>query len=64
MPDVDREEAVRYIIDGLDPKPFRAIWDRIAQIIVAPVVQVRFAVVEHLSDTLRGVGGFGSTGRR
>ena len=38
--------------------------DRIAQIIVAPVVQVRFAVVEHLSDTLRGVGGFGSTGRR
>ena len=33
MPDVDREEAVRYIIDGLDPKPFRAIWDRLPQII-------------------------------
>ena len=35
MPDIDREEAVRYIIDGLDPKPFRAIWDRIAQIIAS-----------------------------
>ena len=33
MPDVDREEAVRYIIDGLDPKPFRAIWDRLPQIV-------------------------------
>lgn len=38
--------------------------DRIAQMIVAPVVQARFAVVEHLSETDRGEGGFGSTGRR
>lgn len=38
--------------------------DRIAQMIVAPVVQVRFAVVEHLSETARGSGGFGSTGKR
>ena len=38
--------------------------DRIAQMIVAPVVQARFAVVEHLDDTPRGVGGFGSTGVR
>ena len=38
--------------------------DRIAQMIVAPVVQARFAVVEHLSETARGEGGFGSTGRR
>ena len=37
--------------------------DRIAQLIVAPVVQVRFEVVERLSDTARGEGGFGSTGR-
>ncbi len=36
--------------------------DRIAQMIVAPVVQVRFALVETLSDTARGEGGFGSTG--
>lgn len=37
--------------------------DRIAQMIVAPVVQAAFAVVEALSDTARGAGGFGSTGR-
>lgn len=36
--------------------------DRIAQMVVAPVVQVMFAVVEALSDTTRGTGGFGSTG--
>lgn len=37
--------------------------DRIAQMIVAPVVQARFEVVDALSDTARGEGGFGSTGR-
>lgn len=38
--------------------------DRIAQMIVAPVIQVSFEVVDALSDTARGVGGFGSTGKR
>ena len=37
--------------------------DRIAQAVVAPVVQAAFEVVEMLSDTSRGGGGFGSTGR-
>lgn len=37
--------------------------ERIAQAIVAPVVQVRFIPVTSLSDTRRGTGGFGSTGR-
>jgi len=37
--------------------------DRIAQMIVAPVVQARFEVAETLSFTARGTGGFGSTGR-
>jgi dUTP pyrophosphatase len=37
--------------------------DRVAQIIVAPVVQAGFQRVEALSPTLRGSGGFGSTGR-
>jgi dUTP pyrophosphatase len=37
--------------------------DRIAQMIVAPVVQVHFAEVEALGATARGAGGFGSTGR-
>ncbi len=37
--------------------------ERIAQLIVAPVVQATFEAVETLSDTARGAGGFGSTGR-
>jgi dUTP pyrophosphatase len=37
--------------------------DRIAQMVVAPVVQAGFAVVGALSATARGDGGFGSTGR-
>tara|TARA_R110000868_G_scaffold69764_10_gene205539 strand:+ start:27511 stop:27981 length:471 start_codon:yes stop_codon:yes gene_type:complete len=37
--------------------------DRIAQMLVAPVLQARFHVVETLDDTPRGTGGFGSTGR-
>ena len=37
--------------------------DRIAQAVIAPVVQAGFAVVEVLDETERGEGGFGSTGR-
>ncbi len=36
---------------------------RIAQAIVAPVVQARFEVTDALGDTARGEGGFGSTGK-
>lgn len=36
---------------------------RIAQMVLAPVVQAQFALVEVLDDTARGAGGFGSTGR-
>ncbi|MFY9211973.1 MAG: dUTP diphosphatase [Aestuariivita sp.] len=35
---------------------------RIAQIVVAPVVQAEFALDSGLSETARGAGGFGSTG--
>ena len=38
--------------------------ERIAQLLVAPVVQGRFKIVDTLSDTARGSGGFGSTGRQ
>ncbi len=36
--------------------------ERIAQLVLCPVVQADFQVVEHLDETARGVGGFGSTG--
>ena len=35
---------------------------RIAQMVVAPVVQARFTEVQSLDETDRGSGGFGSTG--
>jgi len=38
--------------------------DRIAQMVVAPVVQARFTESAGLSQTGRASGGFGSTGRR
>ena len=37
--------------------------DRIAQLVVVPVVQVEFDVVEEFAASTRGAGGFGSTGR-
>jgi dUTP pyrophosphatase len=37
--------------------------DRIAQLIVIPVLQVEFAVVDEFAASARGAGGFGSTGK-
>jgi dUTP pyrophosphatase len=36
--------------------------DRIAQMVIVPVVHVDFEVVEEFATTLRGAGGFGSSG--
>lgn len=38
--------------------------DRIAQIVLSPVIQAEFELVQCLTDTERGQGGFGSTGVR
>ncbi|OED49104.1 deoxyuridine 5'-triphosphate nucleotidohydrolase [Rhodobacteraceae bacterium (ex Bugula neritina AB1)] len=37
--------------------------DRIAQMVAAPVLQARFELADALTETGRGGGGFGSTGR-
>ena len=37
--------------------------DRIAQLVVIPVVQVEFELVEDFAASARGAGGFGSTGK-
>ncbi|MGE4275579.1 MAG: dUTP diphosphatase [Lawsonibacter sp.] len=36
--------------------------DRIAQLMITPVLQARISMVDTLDDTARGAGGFGSTG--
>ena len=38
--------------------------ERIAQLVIAPFLSVEFNEVEELSDTVRGAGGFGSTGTK
>ena len=38
--------------------------ERIAQLVVVPVVRTRFELVEEFTETSRGSGGFGHTGRR
>jgi dUTP pyrophosphatase len=37
--------------------------DRIAQMVVAPVIRANFELVSELSSTTRGIRGFGSTGK-
>lgn len=49
--------------DGsMKPTPYQ-IGDKIAQIMIIPYHQIEFEVVNKLSATKRGEGGFGSTGR-
>ncbi|UUX95109.1 dUTP diphosphatase [Aquabacterium sp. J223] len=45
-------------------EPFTiAPMDRIAQMVIVPIVQARFRVVDRFEASARGAGGFGSTGR-
>jgi dUTP pyrophosphatase len=37
---------------------------RIAQLVIAPVIQAKYSVTNNLGDTKRGTGGFGSTGTK
>ena len=37
--------------------------ERLAQLVVIPIAQVEFTVVEEFEQSTRGTGGFGSTGR-
>ena len=46
-------------------EPFElAPLERLAQLVIVPVVQARFNIVEAFETTTRGEGGFGSTGRQ
>lgn len=61
--DSDYRGPVGVIMINLGDAPFEITHGmRIAQIVVAPVMQARFRAVAELDDTARGAGGFGSTG--
>lgn len=62
--DSDYRGPLGIIVMNAGQEPFHiAHGDRIAQMLVAPVVQAAFEIVDTLDETARGEGGFGSTGR-
>ena len=62
--DSDYRGPLGVIVMNAGQDPFEITHgERIAQLIVAPVVQAMFQDVEALTETDRGAGGFGSTGR-
>jgi dUTP pyrophosphatase len=61
--DSDYRGEIAVILVNLGQEPFSiARGDRIAQLVVAPVSRAVWRSVEDLDDTLRGAGGFGSSG--
>jgi dUTP pyrophosphatase len=61
--DSDYRGEIKAILINLGPEDFVIRrGDRIAQMVIAPVVQATWAEVESLDETARGAGGFGSTG--
>ena len=61
--DADYRGEVRVVLANFGNEPFVIRrGDRIAQMVVAPVVRAQFDLVEELPPTARGDGGFGSTG--
>jgi dUTP pyrophosphatase len=62
--DSDYRGELQVILRNGGPDSFRILrGDRIAQLLIAPVVSADFREVDELSDTDRGPGGFGHTGR-
>jgi dUTP pyrophosphatase len=62
--DADYRGQIQVILMNLSDAPFPIHrGDRIAQLVVAPVMAVHFEEVPDLDETLRGEGGFGSTGK-
>jgi dUTP pyrophosphatase len=62
--DSDYRGELQVPLINLGQEPFRIVrGERIAQLVLAPVVRAEWVVVPSLDDTPRGTGGFGSTGR-
>ncbi len=62
--DADYRGEVKVILINLGQEPFVIKrGERIAQMVIAPVTRASLVQVETLDETVRGAGGFGSTGR-
>ena len=63
--DADYRGPIQILLINHGREPVRiAPNDRIAQMVIAPVVQAVLEEVDVLPETVRGAGGFGSTGSR
>lgn len=63
--DADYRGPVGVVLVNHGSEPFVVnTGDRIAQLVIAPVVQEHFVLVDELDSTERGEGGFGSTGTK
>lgn len=63
--DADYRGEVKVILANLGEEDFHIRrGDRIAQLVIAPVVRATWTEVETLDETARGAGGFGSTGSK
>lgn len=61
--DADYRGEVKVILINLGEEDFTIRrGDRIGQLLIAPVIQASWAEVDSLDETVRGTGGFGSTG--
>jgi dUTP pyrophosphatase len=61
--DADYRGEIKVLLINLGSEPFVVRrGDRIAQMVVAPVTQASWEETDSLDQTLRGAGGFGSTG--
>lgn len=62
--DSDYRGEIQVILQNTGSEPFTLRrGDRIAQLVVAPVLRAAFEEVEQLAASVRGPGGFGHTGR-
>jgi dUTP pyrophosphatase len=62
--DADYRGEIQVILINLGVEPFTVRrGDRIAQLVIAPVIICELEEVEELQETIRGAGGFGSTGQ-
>lgn len=63
--DADYRGEVKVILGNLGTKDeLIAHGDRIAQLVLAPMLQANFVVAANINETERGAGGFGSTGQK
>lgn len=62
--DADYRGEIKVIMANMGRETFRIErGDRIAQLVICPIEHARWELTDSLTDTARGAGGFGSTGK-